>query len=107
MVLRQKQSLFVKLLGQLIQFIYDNGYELTLGEGFRSDKQGHMAGSLHYIKLAQDLNLFIGGVYIENDHPAWHKIGNYWKSLNSLCVWGGDFPKKDYNHFSLTDGGKS
>jgi len=107
MKLRQQQVLFVKLLGKLINFAYESGYELTLGEGYRSDNKGHMPNSLHYIKLAQDLNLFVDGVYIEADHPAWHKLGDYWKSLDPLCAWGGDFSSKDYNHFSLRYEGRA
>lgn len=106
MTTRQKQSLFVQLLGKLINYTYSLGYELTLGEGYDDDNTGHMKGSLHYLKLAQDLNLFVNGIYIELDHPAWHKLGNYWKSLNILCRWGGDFHSKDYNHFSLEHEGK-
>ena len=106
MTLRQTQTLFVQLLGKLIDFTYSSGYELTLGDGWRADGQGHMKGSLHYIRLAQDLNLFVGGVYITSDHPAWHKLGTYWTSLHPLCRWGGNFTAKDYNHFSLTYGGK-
>lgn len=106
MTLRQKQSLFTKLLGQLIVFVYDSGYELTLGEGYVSTKTGHMVGSLHYIKLAQDLNLFVDGVYITSTHPVWNKLGKFWKSLHPLCAWGGDFFSKDYNHFSLEHEGR-
>lgn len=106
MTLRQQQALFVKLLGQLIDFVYESGYEFTLGEGYVSSHTGHMVGSLHYKKLAQDLNLFVDGVYITGTHPAWNKIGKYWKSLHPLCAWGGDFSIRDYNHFSLAYGGK-
>lgn len=106
MSLREKQSLFVFLLAKLVRFIESNGWELTLGEGFRSDLKGHMPGSLHYVKLAQDLNLFVGGKYIEGEHPAWPVIGSFWKSLHPLCAWGGDFVSRDFNHFSLAHEGK-
>lgn len=93
-------------LGKLINFAYASGYQFTLGEGYRSDSQGHMAGSLHYTRLAQDLNLFVGGEYVTINHPAWHKLGEFWKNLDPLCKWGGDFSSRDYNHFSLTHNGK-
>lgn len=119
LTLRKKQSLFVELLAKLIQFIYSHeGWELTLGEGFRPDKKGHMEGSLHYIRLAQDLNLFIFGKWIQNGKdPAWLEIGEYWESLHYLCRWGGRFGSKDTeilrftgkdsNHFSIAHGGKA
>lgn len=104
--LREKQSLFVKLLAQLIDHVYGRGWELTLGEGYRSDQRGHMEGSLHYLKLAQDLNLFVDGNYVSDGNSMeWQEIGLYWESLHPLCRWGGRF--KDANHVSLRHGGRS
>jgi hypothetical protein len=38
---------------------------------------------------------------------AYKPLGDYWKSLDPLNCWGGDFkPKADGNHFSMTDGGQ-
>lgn len=106
--LREKQSRFARYLGLLIDFAYSlPGVELTLGEGHNDAKVGHMAGSLHYIRLAQDINLFVGGRYIRGHHEVWHKLGNYWKHLDPQCAWGGDFSSKDYNHFSLKHNGKA
>jgi hypothetical protein len=110
--LRETQSLFVRCLGALIDYAYAQGYELTLGEGLRSDGQGHMAGSNHYRALAQDLNLFVKGVWKDRSCKEWDDLGEYWKSLNPLCRWGGDFmhrdsisgkiiPMADLNHVSL------
>lgn len=108
MTLRQKQSEFALALGKFIVWIYRQGYELTMGEGQRDDKQGHMAGSLHYVRLAQDLNLFVDGRYItSSDHPVYAKLGVKWKSLHPLARWGGDFKNRDANHFSFTHGGKA
>lgn len=107
-MLRPLQSRFVKYLAMLIDQAYKlPTVELTLGEGFRNDGQGHMPGSLHYVRLAQDLNLFVGGIYITGDHPVWHQLGAYWKSLDPLAAWGGDFQSKDFNHFSLRYGGRA
>lgn len=39
MTLGEKQRLFMKLLGKLIEWAYANGYELTEGDAFRSDEQ--------------------------------------------------------------------
>lgn len=106
LTLRQKQSLFVRLLGQLIAYVYAQGWELTLGEGLRSDRQGHMQNSLHYVALAQDLNLFIDGKYIRDGaHPAWLQIGLFWENQHPLARWGGRF--EDSNHVSITHGGRA
>lgn len=96
----------MKYLSMLIEYTYSLGHELTLGEGYVSSGKGHMAGSLHYIRLAQDLNLFVGGKYITGAHPVWDQLGKYWLSLDPLCAWGGNFSSKDYNHVSLAHGGK-
>src|SRR3972149_9605890 len=101
LTLSERQRLFVKCLGALIQYATQQGFELTLGEGYileeRKSRRGsrfhdgeHMPGSLHYVRLAQDLNLFVGGVYItDGGHPAWTDLGTYWESLDKLCAWGG------------------
>lgn len=109
MTLREQQSLFVKLVAQLIQWAYSNGYELTFGEAWRTPEQAKLnaakgtgiPNSLHISRLAIDLNLFRDGVFLDSTehHRA---LGNYWKSLHPLACWGGDFkPRPDGNHYSL------
>jgi hypothetical protein len=105
--LREKQSAFVSCLGELIAFAENKGWELTLGEGFVSSKTGHMRDSLHYIKLAQDLNLFVLGKWKDRDCPEWQAMGAFWKTLYPLAKWGGDFDSVDLNHFSLGHGGRA
>jgi len=112
MTLGQKQRLFTKLIGQLILWSYEHGYELTFGEAVRTEAQAQanaasgagVARSNHLIRLAVDLNLFIDGVY-RTDSEAYAPLGEYWKSLNPLCCWGGDFSRPDGNHFSFEHGG--
>ena len=55
-----------------------------------------MPNSLHYIRLAIDLNLFEAGKYLRSskDHAV---LGLYWESLGGS--WGGRFG--DGNHYSL------
>ena len=98
---RQAQSLFAGLLGQLIVWIYQNGWELTFADFYRPDRQGHMANSLHYERLAADMNLFVNGEWKDSDCVEWQQIGGYWEAMNPLCRWGGRFPKADENHFSI------
>ena len=106
MTLLHKQQAFTRMLGQLIGFAYSQGYALTLGDGYRPDRKGHMSGSLHYERLAQDLNLFIDGEWIsDGSHPAWKVLSDFWKGLDPLCAAGIDFG--DANHFSIRHGGKA
>lgn len=93
----QKQRKFTKMVGMLIQYAYFKGYELSLGDAFATS--GHRAGSLHYCRLAIDLNLFKNEVYLRetSDHEF---LGEYWKRLDPECTWGGDFENKDGNHYS-------
>lgn len=113
MTLGEKQRLFTKLVGQLIAWSYQNGYELTLGDAYRSPQQAAanaaigsgIVNSLHTQRLAIDLNLFVDGVY-QSDSAAYKPLGDYWKSLDAGCCWGGDFvTRQDGNHFSITWGG--
>lgn len=109
MTLREQQSLFMRLLPRLIDFAYDNGYELTGGQLLRTQSEANanaasgagIKNSLHRLGLAIDLNLFKDGKFLttsDNHRP----LGEYWKSLHPLCRWGGDFkPKPDGNHYSL------
>lgn len=112
--LGELQRLHVKLVGMLIDFVYANGFELSWGEAFRTQQQAEwdaehgtgIAQSVHCDRLAVDLQLFMNGVYI-TDPAAYQFMGDYWKQLNPLCRWGGDFKTVDADHFSLTYGGRS
>lgn len=113
MTRRQQQSLFVRLVADLIRYAYANGMELTFGEAWRTEEQAKRNAdkgtgtmdSLHIERLAIDLNLFVGGVYI--DSTAGHRrLGEYWESLHPNCCWGGRFRKPDGNHYSFTPDGR-
>lgn len=71
------------------------------------EERGSGSGnSLHPDRLAVDLNLFRDGRFLtlSKDHAP---LGAYWKTLNPLCRWGGDFhPKPDGNHYSIEHGGR-
>jgi len=95
--LRSKQSLFVIMVARLIEFAYSEGYQLTFGDAWATD--GHMSRSLHYIRLAIDLNLFRDGEYLK-DTESHRPLGEYWESIGGS--WGGRF--KDGNHYSLKYG---
>ena len=104
MTLRQKQSLFVRMLGRLIHQAEILGYELTLGRGFASEAANKADGghkkSNHLIALAQDLNLFKNGRYLTST-KSHEPLGLYWESIGG--TWGGRF--NDGNHYSLEHNG--
>lgn len=115
MTLGQKQRLFTKLVAQLIQYAYAQGYELTLGDAYRDPrvhgdvgvkKSYSSANSVHKQRLAIDLNLFKDAQYLTTTEA--HKpLGQFWKSLHPDCRWGGDFSTPDGNHYSMTHEGRA
>lgn len=112
MTLGQHQRRFTQLVGQLIAWCYANGYELTFGEAFRTPEQATwnaehgsgIANSLHTERLAVDLNLFKDGIF-QTELESYRPLGDYWKTLDPDCAWGGDFTKPDADHFSLSYNG--
>ena len=112
MTLGQKQRLFTYRISQLIQYAYQNGYELTFGDAYR-DPRVHgalglkrsysSASSNHKQRLAVDFNLFKDGVY-QTTSEAHQPLGEYWESLGPECAWGGRW--QDGNHYSMEHEGK-
>lgn len=114
----QQQQVFCGNTGKLILWSYGQGWQLTWGEALRDPRIAQLnakvgigiANSLHELKLAVDLNLFIGGVF-QTSQEAYQPMGEYWKTLDPLNRWGGDFlakdgsPKPDSDHFSMEYGG--
>jgi hypothetical protein len=109
MTLREKQSQFARDVANLIQFAYAEGYEVTFAEAYRPPElaelyaqQGRgIRNSQHTKRLAIDLNLFLDGKYL-TDSDDYRLLGCYWKSLRPENRWGGDFRRKDGNHFERT-----
>lgn len=111
MKLRERQSLFVRLVAQLIRYATERGYEFSFGEAWRTPEQAALnakagkgiSSSLHIDRLAIDLNLFRDGKFLSasEDHRP---LGEYWESLHKDCRWGGRF--NDGNHYSISPDGK-
>ena len=109
--LREKQSLFVLSIADLIAFAYMNGYELTWGETWRSAEEAARLAkigkgirqSLHTLRLAVDFNLFQNGVWLKKteDHLP---LGEWWELHHPLARWGGRWG--DGNHYSFEHNGR-
>ena len=105
MTLGDKQRDFTLKVSYLIQYAYEQGYELTFGDAYR-DPRVHggvgvkdsysSAKSLHKSRLAVDFNLFRNGKYMMSTDD-YLPLGVYWESLGG--TWGGRF--NDGNHFSM------
>ena len=103
--LSQKQRRFAKMVGEFLETIHEEGYEVTFGDAYRDPKlhgeigekkgYGH-AKSCHKLRLAIDLNLWKDGVYLTATE-AYKEIGLIWERMGG--TWGGRF--EDGNHFSL------
>jgi hypothetical protein len=109
--LSAKQQRFARMVCQLLCFVTSQGYAVTLGEALRTQAQANanaesgagISNSLHLIKLAIDLQLFIDGEY-KSDAASYAPLGEFWKSIGGS--WGGDFKTLvDANHFSLEHNG--
>ena len=112
MKLGEKQRLFTKNIAKLINFAYDNGYELTFGDAYRDPrvhgnvgekKSYSSANSVHKERLAVDFNLFKDGVYLTKTED-YKILGEYWESLHPLARSGIRF--NDGNHFSFEHNGR-
>lgn len=109
MTLGDKQRLFSRMVANLLEFAFANGYEITFGDAYRDErlhgKVGEKKGyghknSCHKMRLAIDLNLFKDGKWLPktSDHLL---LGEYWESIGG--TWGGRFA--DGNHYSLEHDG--
>lgn len=117
MTLRQTQSHFAKLVPRLIDKAYELGFEVTLGESYRSPEEAArlaalgkgIKNSLHTQRLAIDLNLFRNGYYLTSSESH-RPLGEWWESQGG--AWGGRFtdaqgkPRPDGNHYSWAFGGR-
>jgi D-alanyl-D-alanine carboxypeptidase len=109
--LRQKQNRFAGMVGRLLLRAQEMGYEVTLGEAYRTPEQAAfnaqkgtgIRNSLHSLRLAIDLNLFLNGAWLigSDDHRP---LGEWWESIGGS--WGGNFKRPDGGHYSLEHEGR-
>jgi len=113
MTLSEQQRAFAKLLPRLIDQAHVLGFEVTLGEAYRSTEEAARLASrgkgirrsLHTVRLAIDLCLFKNGVYLTRSE-AYKPLGEWWELQHADAAWGGRFTRPDGNHFSLAWGGR-
>lgn len=104
--LRQKQSRFAVMVAKLILQAEVMGYEVTLGEAYRTPEQSiinanqgkGISNSLHTLRLAIDLNLFKDDRWLTKTEEH-RPLGEWWESIGG--TWGGRFKLPDGNHYSL------
>ena len=110
LTLHECQVTFCDNVCYLIGFAFNQGYELTFGEAYRTPEQAALnakngsgiKNSLHCKRLAIDFNVFKDGEYLKKSEEL-RELGEYWKSLNPNNAWGGDFKSlPDGNHFSYS-----
>lgn len=102
MSLVAEQSAFLADVARLIGYAQSIGYEVTLGEGFRTVEQqaiyvrrglSQVQVSQHQKRLAIDLNFFRNGAWITgpNAKAALQTLGEFWEGMNKQNRWGGNF----------------
>jgi hypothetical protein len=116
MTLHQAQVLFAQLFARLIREAFSRGYELTLGECWRSPEEAirlaktgqGITRSLHCDRLAVDVNLFKDGAFLTKTED-YAELGHWWEMQHPDCRWGGTFTttRADGNHFSVTFQGRA
>lgn len=117
MGLISKQHQFALSVARLIQWIDENGYQLSGGEWWRPPetaamyaKQGKgIVSSLHCDRIALDLNLFKDEVALVTKED-WLPVGEFWESLSDSGLehkWGGRFERVDVYHFSIAHDGRA
>lgn len=114
--LSRKQSLFAHHAARLILQAQEMGYDVTLGEAWRSAEQAAfqtkinaekgigIAASLHTQRLAIDINLFRNGKFLTSV-SEYAPLGIWWENQHPDARWGGRFKNKDAVHFSFEHNG--
>lgn len=108
MSMSDNQFEFLKDVAVLIQYITRCGDKVTGGELWRPNEMQELYLQMgktkakisnHQIRMAIDLNIFIGGTLCY-DKKKLQKYGDFWESMNKKNRWGGNFKSfLDVPHF--------
>jgi hypothetical protein len=105
MTLRQKQSVFLDMVGKLICHAQALGITIFVLEWYRSEERqaqlraagkSWIARSKHQDGLAVDL-VVMDGRGVTWDVARYKPLGEFWKSIGG--TWGGDWKVVDAVHF--------
>ena len=106
MTYRQARVLFTRSVAKLIEYADSQGDEMAMAYVKRCKDCPVGIDGAHQQCLAVDMDLYRNGKYLTST-KAHEKYGEFWKGLHPDMRWGGDFKRKDGNHFSLRFWGKS
>ena len=111
MTLSDRQKIFTRNIGLLIEHAFEMGFELTLGEVARTVEQQKIyfesgrsktMDSRHIQRLAVDFNIFLNGTLLflktdqyKADLEAVRPLAEFWESLHPDNVWGGDWNRNN------------
>lgn len=91
-----KQVLFARMVPRLVSQAFNLGYNVTFGDAYRDPRCEYGSKhTKHRKRLAIDLNLFRGIIYLE-DGTGHHKLHDFWDSIG-----GGARIPHDLNHYEL------
>lgn len=101
------QKEFPLALAKLIEYVYQQGYMLSMGEAYVADTDGkdgdydgpHRKDGGHYRRLAIDLMCFDrNGVWLKTGSESiWPQLGRFWCALHPQARWTASDP----NHFGF------
>lgn len=106
--LREEQNIFSRDLVKLLTFLFEHGYEVSIGEVFRTPEQQKIyvdtgrsktLYSNHLKKCAADLAIFKDGKLLTSKEEL-QFVGDAWEVMSAKNSWGGNWKSfKDLPHF--------
>ena len=108
MSLREEQACFSLSIATFILWLYEQGYEVSIGEVHRpvemqkiyvDSGRSKTMDSQHLKKQAADLFIFKNGRLLATKEEM-QFAGNQWESMDAINSWGGNWKSfKDIPHF--------
>lgn len=114
MSLEQMRLAFTANVTKFLTWCEVNNYSIAIDQVKRTQAEADLnaasgagiSNSLHLLGLAIDLLLYDKNGNYLTDKASYQPLGDYWKTLDPLNRWGGDFTTHiDSDHFSMTYNG--